>query len=403
MSEDPPVQAATRDTVRRVVLIIETSRSFGRGCLTGIAAYVRSHGPWSIYQHERSSNAEVPAEVRDWRPHGVIARIETDRVAEFVAGLQVPAVDLRCRYHINGVARLTVASESCVAQALEHFASRGFTRFAFCGYAGIDFSEDRATFFEAASRARGIRPVMYTPRVGHKDVNTLEVENEGDAELQALANWLDGLPKPIAIMACNDVRGRQLLTAAGMAGIEVPTDVAVLGVDDDEVLCELSMPPLSSVSPNARHVGYEAAALLDDMMAGAPMPTGIQFLPSGPVRVRRSSDVIAVDDLIVSRAMSFIRDHACTAITTETVAGQVGVSRATLDRRFAKHVGRSPSDEIFRVRIARTKQLLEDTNYDMTRISEMVGFNSASHLAVAFKRSVRMTLGEYRRTTRSPS
>lgn len=382
---------------KRVLLLIETSRSFGRGCIRGIAAYIRSHEPWDIFQHERSSESSVPKDIEGWAPDGVIARIENKEVAESILGLGIPAVDLRCHYRLPGIARMTTSGESCTERAVEHFLERGYTRFAYCGYPGIDFSEDRARFFRRQCKAKGIDPIMFSSKLHRIDTNVLQLERRGDDELERLSQWLLKLPQPIAILACNDVRGRQLITAARMAHVEIPSDMAVLGIDDDDVLCELSAPPLSSVSPNARQLGFKAAGLLDSMMGGASVTNETIYIPAGRVSARQSTDCIAVDDLAVSKAMSFIRDHGCEAIAVANVVLHAGVSRATLDRRFVRFIGHSPSQEILRVRIARTKQLLTDTDYSLEQIAEMVSVSSAAHLIAAFKRYTSVTPGEFRK------
>jgi LacI family transcriptional regulator len=214
---------------------------------------------------------------------------------------------------------------------------------------------------------------------------------------EELANWLSSLDKPIGIIACNDSRALQLLNAARECRIEVPDEVAVVGIDNDSVLCSLADPPLSSVDHDLRRIGYEAAVLLDRMMAG-DVRVDTRLLVE-PLRVvtRQSSDVLAIRDGEVAAAMKFIREQACLGISVNDVVAAVPVSRSTLERRFTKGVGRSIKDEINRVRILRIKELLIHTDQKLSAISAKAGFAYAEYMNVMFKEAVGMTPGQYRR------
>ena len=217
-----------------------------------------------------------------------------------------------------------------------------------------------------------------------------------EQEQSRLAGWLSRLPLPIGIMACNDVRGQQILDACSTLGAAVPEEIAVVGVDDDELLCRLCDPPLSSVVPNVEAVGYRAAELLARAMQGKGVAsTGERIAPIG-VTVRQSSDVVAVEDQEVASALRFIREAACQRITVQDVVEQVKTSRSTLERKMRRALGRSPQQEIRLVQIRRARELLATTDLTISRIARLCGFENPEYLHVMFRRETRQTPGEFR-------
>jgi LacI family transcriptional regulator len=211
---------------------------------------------------------------------------------------------------------------------------------------------------------------------------------------------LKGLPKPLGVMACNDMRGQHVLEACARVRLRVPEEVAVIGVDDDALLCELCDPQLSSVVPNAEGVGYEAAALLDRLMAGkAPLKTPLLISPLG-ITTRQSTDILAVEDPHIATALRFIREHACLGATVGDVLAHVPLSRTMLERGFRKYLGRSPQQEIRAIQMKRVSQLLADTNLKLAEIAELAGFKHPEYLNVAFKRDTGQTPGKYRKASK---
>jgi LacI family transcriptional regulator len=184
--------------------------------------------------------------------------------------------------------------------------------------------------------------------------------------------------------------------ACAEAGRAVPDQVAVLGVDNDEVICELSSPSLSSIEPDTHRLGYAAAALLDRLMAGARPPKQPVLIAPKGIQVRQSSDVLAMEDPDVAAAVRIIRDGACTGISVGDVVRQLAISRPTLDRRFVRLLGHSPKAEIERVRFERATSLLAETPYKMERIAGLLGFGTAPQFAIAFKRYTGLTPSQYR-------
>jgi LacI family transcriptional regulator len=220
------------------------------------------------------------------------------------------------------------------------------------------------------------------------------------AEENDLARWLRGLPKPVGIMASYDIRGQQVLAACRGAGLAVPDEVAVIGVDNDALLCELASPPLSSVIPNAHRAGYEAAALLDQQMAGKRVAATAHLIAPLGIAARQSTDVLAVDDREVARAVQFIREHACEGINVADVLRAVPLSRRVLEQRFQNLLGRTPREEILQVRLSRVKQLLGETDLPLYLVAERTGFEHVEYLSVVFKRETGRTPSRWRSEAR---
>jgi LacI family transcriptional regulator len=214
-----------------------------------------------------------------------------------------------------------------------------------------------------------------------------------------MADWLKSLPKPIGLMVCNDDRAQQVVEAVKDAKIRVPDEIAILGVDDDEMICELTSPPLSSVALNVEEAGYEAAAQLDRQMMGRKVPRKEIHLRPTHVHTRQSTDVLAIDDSIVARALRFIRTHAGEVVSVDDVVEAASTSRRLLERHFKDRVGTSVYREIQRAHIERACRMLVDTNWSLAEISGRCGFSSAVHFGVAFKRQMRLTPQQHRRRT----
>ncbi len=380
----------------RVALLIETSRAYGRDLLVGVAQYVRVHGPWSIEFQEGDPCEQLPEWFAAWKGDGVLARVKTLAVARALMKLRIPVVDL-----YGGLPELklpTVRSDETAVgrMAAEHLLERGFRQFAFCGFNGTDWSDRRRDGFEGKVAQAGFSCQAFANPRRPERVPSAEYEEHGPTSEQQLNRWLEGLPKPIGLMACNDVRARQVLNSCRNLKLAVPDDVAVIGVDKDEVLCELSDLPISSVILNTQRIGFEAAALLEGMMGGGQPPGEALLVPPRSVATRHSTDVLAVDDRQLAAALRFIREHACERIDVPMLLKAVPLSRSSLERRFAQFLGRSPKAEILRVQLERAKQLLMDSDLPLAMIAEKAGFDHPEHMSRLFKKKTGTTPGQFR-------
>jgi LacI family transcriptional regulator len=382
----------------RVALLIESSRAYGRGLLRGVAKYVREHGPWSIFLQERSLGEACPAWLLRWAGQGIIARVDRQELARAITRLGLPAVDLRSL--VPGLPSIRTDDVAVTRLAAEHLLERGFRRFAFCGFNGADYSDLRRRSFQECIARAGFPCLVFEEPHKPRRPGTLGYEEHGLEYEAHVARWLRDLPKPVGLMACNDVRGQQVLNACRDSDVAVPDEVAVIGVDNDEVLCELSDPPLSSVVPNTERIGYEAAALLDRLMAGQPPPRQPIFVEPAQLVTRRSTEVLAIDDRHVATAVRFIREHACEGIDVSDVLGAVPLSRSALERRFVQALGHSPKEQILRSRLGRAKQLLAETDFSLAVVAEKVGFEHPEYLSVIFKKKTGLTPGRFRQQAR---
>ena len=374
-----------------VSLIIETAGVYGRQILHGVSRYLRTHGSWSVFLDERELLAPPPEWLLDWNGDGVICRPTTPALAAALKARGLAVVDLNDRYGYLGLPHIGSDMAAIGHLAAEHLQERGFRNLAFCGFSDAAWSQERSAGVEAEiSNESGFFSVFTSPFAGLR-------EHVWQEERDRICDWLQTLPRPLGIVACNDVRGYHVLDACRVLGLAVPEEIAVIGVDNGETFCELCDPPLSSVVPDAERIGYEAAALLARLMEGELPPTDSLQIPPTGVVTRQSSDVLAVEDPTIARAVHFIREHACDGIGVADVLRSQPVSRSVLERGFRKHLGCSPQEEIRRVRLRRVKHLLRETDWPLDRIAEASGYDHSESMMVQFKRAVGRTPSEWRR------
>jgi LacI family transcriptional regulator len=410
--------------VPRVILLLYPHCGYDRGVLQGIGRYARAHGPWFFHlageepglplpELESISNAPIRAinvgdgcgrmyvpNLRRWGATGIIGRLQTPEITKMAlrSGVPVIALDLSDEQLAGGlpltkISELRPNSHQASRLAAEHLMERGFRNFGYCGYANRTWSERRRQGFCRRLEEAGFPCHVYQPPQHGAPI-------PWNRELSSVINWLRALPKPVGVMTCNDVRGRQVLEAGIVGKMTVPDEVAVVGVDDDQLLCELSNPSLSSVELNVEQGGYQAAELLDQLMSRRlRKPQLIEVEPLWVVS-RQSTDVVAVEDQEVAAALRFIRQNAKRSIGVRDVVAQVALSRRALEIRFERSLGRSIRSEIQRVRLDWTKRLLVETDMSVEKISDVVGFNSLSYLSKVFHRETGKTMAQYRRENR---
>jgi LacI family transcriptional regulator len=374
-----------------VALIIETSKAFGRGLLRGISKYVRAHGPWSIYVDERAVGEAPPTWLSDWEGHGVIVRAQSRELATAVCKLRVPVVDTLRQFDDLGLPAIYTNDAAISESAAAHLISKGFRNFAFVGVEGAYWSDLRCAAFEAAVRREGLQCDIYEP------ISRRRFRKSWEGGQDDLCEWMQALPKPVGIMAAHDLRALCVLDACRRTGTAVPEHAAIVGVDNDELLCDLADPPLSSVPHDLDRMGHESAALLARIMNGESAPRVPSFVEPFSIVSRQSTDIVAIEDPVVASAMRFIREHACNGIRIEDVVTHTGWSRRVLERAFERHVGISPHAQIVRMQMERIKQLLAETDLSIESIAKRGGFAYPAYLCVAFKKHTGQTPNEYRR------
>jgi len=377
-----------------VALIVETSLASGRDILRGIARYLRAHGPWSVYHEPRALEEAVPPWLNQWQGDGIIARIQNRPIADAVVGTGLPVVDVLGLVPGLPVPLVHVDDRAVARLGADHLLERGFRHFGFCAVEGANWSDARQAGFEAIVKQAGC----------DCSICRLPPDTRGlanwEAQQDLLTDWVRSLPRPVGVMVCNDPRGQLVLEAARRAGAAVPEQMAVIGVDNDEPLCEISYPPLSSVQPDHVRVGYEGAALLDRMMRGETAPQSPVYVPPAGLVTRLSTDVLAIDDPLVATAVRFIREYACDGIGIDDIVAHLPLSRSTLQRRFRRVLGRSVHDEILRIRLRRVQELLLDTELPLESVADKAGFAHRQYLGEVFKARTGYTLAQYRARSR---
>jgi LacI family transcriptional regulator len=385
----------SRSSPRRVALLIEASRAYARGLVQGVAQYNREHKGWSIQYTPRGLDDPPPAWLRAWEGDGILARINDRRMADAVARKNVPVVELRRVLRRRGTPSIGPDDAAVARLAAEHLRACGFRQLAFVGLGrGTHPAMDlRADSFEQCLAADGLACVrLHLGRQGRGDF--------WERQCDQIIAWLGRLPKPVGIMACNDDTGLLVLDACRRAEILVPDEVAVVGVGNDECLCDLARPGLSSIDLDPRRIGYEAAQMLDLLMAGRALDQCDALVPPRRVIARASSDVPATADQGVLRAVRFIREHACGPVRVADVLKHARMSRASLEPRLKRTLGRTIHQEIERVRVARVKELLVATSAPLKQVAAQAGFRYPEYMMRVFRHATGQTPGQYRKSAR---
>lgn len=387
----------------RVALLLETSTEYGRGLLRGIVKYVRLHGPWEFSVAPGHFDQVLPRP-DTWSGDGIIARVRSREIADlirlkglpFVASSLAESASLFCGDRFG---EIRTGSRAIAMMAVQHLLDQGLRQFAFCGFINCPWSLRRERVFREAVDLAGFPCSTYHIRMANW-LQSPSWMKTWEHEQPVLMEWLNSLPKPVGLMACNDSCGCNVLQTCARAGLRVPEDVAVVGVDNDEMMCDVSSPRLSSVALDLEKAGYLAAKLLDDLMAGKKCDRrDVQVEPTHVV-ARESTDVIAQQDPLVADALRFIRNHAGRPIGVPEVAEQVGVCRRTLERRFSRAVGRSPLKEIARCRVDRAKRLLLETDLPHHRVAAAAGFGGLKALNRTFREIEGISPGRFRAASR---
>jgi LacI family transcriptional regulator len=388
-----------------VLLALDRSDGYERECLRGIGLFARIHGPWSLVPLLAPATADQHNGLRAMSPVGVIAGSVTPATKTWLRELaSVPVVDITGNLGqpgatVNGMA--VHPHYSAVATLVaDHFVERGFLHFAYCGRADDRRSDACRSEFSRCLAERGYAvsgAIVAQAEASHGPPDS----SSSLADVERLVDWLKPLPRPLAVMACDDALGRKLLHACELHGIAVPEEVAIVGVGDDPTICELTNPPMSSVRLDGDQVGFRAAAVLSELMAGragSPAVEPAVLVPPVEVVTRVSSELPAVNDAVVARALHVIRENAHRGINVERLLNHTTVSRATLERRFARSLKHSPKEQILRLRLDRARQLLAGTDYSLATVATLCGFKTAAHLSVAFKSNTGVSPGKYRST-----
>jgi len=387
-------ETTNRDYIPRVALLIETSRSFGREVLQGIIQYTRLYTPWHLYHLPGDMSQTLPDMVR-WGGNGIIARIPNAKIEKEILATGLPVVGITLSDEQSSptspcvrFSEVRADSRAAGRMAAEYFLEKKFQNFAYVGEPRKEnWSEQRREGFRHRLEQEGYPCHCYI-------ANTSQLH--WGKEIDRLGKWLQSLPKPTALLAALDIRGRQVISACGEFGIRVPDDIAVLGIDNDELICGTSQPPMSSIQLGARQGGFKAAEMLAAMMAGTMKRPKCYYAPAIRVVERPSTDIFMVSDEIVAEAVRFITVNAMYPVNVAKVAEHMQLSRKTIENRFKKSLNCTVLSVINRERIKRIQLLLTETNTSIQEIADKCHFDNASNLCKFFRRECQMTMKTYR-------
>lgn len=369
---------------RVVILAVPSDR-----LLSGIARYLTVDSPWAFeFAHP---SAEALRQLARNPPDGVIAYLWERELTAMVSAIGCPVVNYSGAIADSGMPQVRCDSEAAGRMAAEYFLDRGFAHFAFVGDGRTAYSEERQRGFAQRLQRQGLTAaVLQFSRSAYPTV----IESSA-RDHSRLDPWLAGLPRPLALFAANDAVGWEIAERAARGGLRVPEDIAVLGMDNT-ALCLLARPPLSSIENPVERVGYEAAAMLGRLMRGERGALQVQVPPSGVV-TRHSTDILAVSDPNLAKALRFVAQRYADDISVTDMARAAGLSRRTLEKRFSAVFGRTPAEEIRRVRVERARAMLIGTGQPIDDVAERCGFSGRRWMSAVFLQTLRVTPARYRR------
>jgi LacI family transcriptional regulator len=375
----------------QVVVLIEPTHPTGRAILQGVFRYAEDHGGWTLHYATRALR-ERPGE---WLSacDGIIARMPSDRTVRAIHRRGVPYVSLDVgRRARRDRPRVQTSDHEIGRQAATFFVQRGARAFAYLGRTGMPWSQHRLAGFSEEVRRHG-----WT--VNAMDIMPFESETAPMPWTlhERLGAWVKSLPRPCAVFCANDEIGFHLAEACRLAGLHIPDELSMLGVDNDELFCDLCHPPLASIDPGHDRIGWQAAACLDRLMRGELPEQAVECVPPGEMVVRRSADLLRINDPNLAMALRFIQDHACEAIDVDAVAVHAGLSRSVLQRRFKAAFGQTLHARIIQTRLQHACRLLARTARPIAEIAEEAGFAHQSYMGAIFRKHLNMSPAQYRR------
>ncbi len=382
-------------TTPRIILFMDASRGFGRGMLSGVARYSELNGPWTFYRappgyldRKQALNLE---ELRVWQPDGIICSIAQ---AEELSKLNVPMIGYDPGTYSGPIPCIDADHGEAGRLAAQHLLGLGHRNFAFCGFNSLNWSRERCRVFCSAIEAAGAQVHVYE-----------EVHDDAPWSKEGLyiQEWIQSLPKPIGMFCVNDDRATSIIETCRGLGFGVPEDISIIGADDDKYICELENPPLSSIGIASDQAGYDAAALLSQIINGQEEMADQRIVAhTTGVTARQSTDVLMVQSTEVRKALRFIRENANRPIRVSDVVNVTALSHRSLNEQFHAALGGSIVKQLTRARIDHISRLITDTEMRIQEIAVAVGYEDDRHFSRYFKRATGLTPQAYRRKMAMP-
>ncbi|MCL2622247.1 MAG: XylR family transcriptional regulator [Planctomycetaceae bacterium] len=377
---------------KSILLLIESSSAYGRKLLKGISQYVRERDQWAIHIEDRGL-LPVPALLsQGWKGDGIIARTPNQLFQNALNKCRCPVVELLRGDSLRDI-EVHPDDYKSIEMCIEHYLERKITSVAFYAFGNCWWIKRRGHFFLDIAKHRRLNSCCFMDASSRKDDPKPEWEERYEKPLE---KWLKSLPHRTGIIAANDAQAVKVLNACRLLEISVPEQLAVLGIDNDENLCNLTTPTLSSLDMNVEIVGYKAAELLDLRMNRKKTPPLPILIPPKGFVVRRSTDFIAINNPDVIAAVRYITEFAMQGITVVEVANHVHLSHSTLCRLFQKELKRSPKEEITRVRLNHAMFLLAQSHLSLRTIAKQCGYKTVEYFSEIFKSNTGETPMAYR-------
>lgn len=379
---------------RRVALLFNANKAYGRDIIAGVASYVRTQDlPWELYLDDDFRCR--PEGVAGWEGDGVIADFDDPAVAAALGGSRATVVAVGGSYHDASqyppnIPYVATDNAALVRQAYHHLIETGLRQFAMLSVpASHDkrWACERELAFTHLMRRDGLPAVIHRGAGGGI--------GEASGGMAALVSWLRALPKPVGIVAVTDARARLLIQACMAAGLQVPSQVAVIGIDNDPLARALCEVPLSSVMQGSEEMGRTAAGLLHRLLQGQQAGAQRVVVPPAGVNVQASCSFRPDSHPYVTRALHFIRHHAHRGIKSEQVAYHVGLSRSGLDAHFRRELGHSVHEELLRYKLEAAQRYLAAGNVKIAEVAQRCGFTSVQYLYTVFARELGCTPRAY--------
>jgi LacI family transcriptional regulator len=379
------------DNLTRVALCLDQDLGYRRDIQSGIHRYASEKTNWVL--RPAMPTMETFSRIRDWKPHGVICHILPPELARALMTLDCPIVTTTTSVADLNLPLVQNDHELIGRWAADYFLDQGYQNFGFYGGARTAYTQGR----EVGFRTR-LAEQAATASVCYEDQSPDQPFDQGwRIGGTRVREWLQRMPKPVAILAGQDISARVLADTCFELSVRVPDDVAIMGVDNDETECGAARPPLSSIEVCGMRVGFLSAQMLDQLMHGVLPEERTILVPPVRIVVRQSTDILAIRDSTVAEALQLIRERLSAEIGVAQLAKSLGVSRRVLEMKFNKSLGRTVLQEIRRVRVEKAKELLSRTNLDMEEVARRSGFSGARRLAVVFGEFAGVAPSIYRR------
>jgi LacI family transcriptional regulator len=386
------------DNHHKVAIVIDKRRTYERELLRGISRYSRLYAQWVYYPSmthslRDRSLAITLKNILQWKPDGLILNF-TDVMPKILENsTNIPTIFINYPTHQEATPLKTYVAADLQALALSgvrYLTGHGFKNYAFCGYRDNPRSEEFSNHFCDLIAEQAYHTDIY-------EQPKSRVNQYWDKEQHFLMRWVQSLPKPVAIMANDDIRAQHLTVICKQLNLDIPFEVSILGCTNDELLCETTTPTLSSIAMNINRAGYEAARTLAAMMDHTHHnPANIIIEPTHVVS-RISTEYLAVDDADTVTAMRYIRYNTYRDLQVNDIVEQTTVSRSVLETKFRQFTGRTINQEIGRVRSEQIGQMLVETDLSITEIAYATGFKNVEHIARYFKKEKKMSPRDYRK------